>query len=114
MATKTIAELVTETKAVLEFYGAEIPQSDTVIELEVKSAIGVINRCRRFTPPDSSTLYDVTYEDKIVPLAVTGFLKAGAEGETTHTENGITRQYSRGGKYPKDMLSDIIPLAKFN
>lgn len=111
--TKSIAELVTETKNVLEFYGAEIPTSDTVIELEVKSAIGVINRCRRFTP-DSEHLYDVAYEDKIVPLAVTGFLKAGAEGETTHTENGITRQYSRGGKYPKDMLSDIIPLAKFD
>lgn len=110
---KTIETLVAETKDVLEFYGAEIPTSDTVIELEVKSAIGVINRCRRFTP-DSKKLYDETYEDKIVPLAVTGFLKAGAEGETVHTENGITRQYRSGGKYPRDMLSDIIPLAKFN
>lgn len=110
---KSIAELVSETKAVLEFYGAELPTSDTVIEMEVKSAIGAINRCRRFTP-SSDKLYDVLYEDKIVPLAVTGFLKAGAEGETTHTENGITRQYRSGGKYPKDMLSDIIPLAKFD
>ena len=110
---KTIQELVNETKDVLEFYGAEIPTSDTVIELEVKSAIGVINRCRRFTPT-SEKLYDVTYEDKIVPLAVTGFLKAGAEGETSHTENGITRQYGGAGKYPKAMLSDIIPLAKFD
>lgn len=110
--TKSIQDLVDETKEVLEFYGAALPTSDTVIELEVKSAIGVINRCRRFTPT-SETLYDVTYEDKIVPLAVTGFLKAGAEGETMHTENGITRQYGSGDKYPKDMLSDIIPLAKF-
>ena len=110
---KTIQELVDDTKDVLEFYGAEIPTSDTVIELEVKSAIGVINRCRRFTPT-SEKLYDEVYEDKIVPLAVTGFLKAGAEGEVTHTENGIIRQYGSGDKYPKDMLSDIIPLAKFN
>lgn len=110
---KTIETLVGETKEVLTFYGAEIPTSDTVIELEVKSAIGVINRCRRFTPT-SEKLYDEIYEDKIVPLAVTGFLKAGAEGETTHTENGITRQYGSGDKYPKAMLSDIIPLAKFN
>lgn len=110
---KTIQELVDDTKDVLEFYGAEIPTSDTVIELEVKSAIGVINRCRRFTPT-SGKLYDEVYEDKIVPLAVTGFLKAGAEGELMHTENGITRQYGSGDKYPKDMLSDIIPLAKFN
>lgn len=110
---KSIADLTAETKAVLEFYGAELPTSDKVIELEVKSAIGVINRCRRFTPT-SDKLYDVTYEDKIVPLAVTGFLKAGAEGEVAHTENGITRQYGSGDKYPKDMLSDIIPLAKFD
>ena len=109
---KTIQELIDDTKIVLEFYGAELPTSDTVIELEVKSAIGVINRCRRFTPT-SEKPYDEIYEDKIIPLAVTGFLKAGAEGEIAHTENGITRQYGSGDKYPKDMLSDIIPLAKF-
>lgn len=110
---KTIEELVEETIEVLEFYGAEIPDSDIVIELEVKSAIGEINRCRRFTPTDEK-LYDEQYEYKIVPLAVTGFLKVGAEGETQHTENGITRTYGGSGKYPKDMLSDIIPLAKFS
>lgn len=111
--TKTIEELVAEMKTVLEFYGAELPTSDAIIELEIKSAIGTINRCRRFTPT-SEKLYDVVYEDKIVPLAVTGFLKAGAEGETMHTENGISRHYGGGGKYPKAMLSDIIPLAKFD
>lgn len=111
--TKSIDDLVEETKEVLKFYGADLPTSDTIIELEVKSAIGVINRCRRFTPT-SDVLYDVTYEDKIIPLAVTGFLKIGAEGELMHTENGITRQYGSGDKYPKDMLSDIIPLAKFD
>lgn len=110
---KSIVELVGETKEVLEFYGAELPTSDVVIEVEVKSAIGAINRCRRFTPT-SDKLYDELYEDKIVPLAVTGFLKAGAEGEIQHTENGIARQYESGDKYPKAMLSDIIPLAKFD
>lgn len=110
---KTIDELVDETIDVLEFYGAEIPSSDTVIELEVKSAIGEINRCRRFTPT-AEKLYDEQYEDKIVPLAVTGFLKSGAEGETQHTENGIIRTYGGSGKYPKDMLSDIVPLVKLN
>lgn len=109
---KTIETLVSEMKDVLDFYDAEYPtNSDTVLSMEVKSAIGVINRCRRFTPTEDA-LYDDKYEDKIIPLAVAGFMKSGAEGEIMHTENGTTRQYSGGGKYPSQMLDDIIPLVK--
>jgi len=110
---KTISELSDELKELLIAYDIEEETLKTpILELEIKSAIGVINRCRRFTPTEEA-LYDEKYEDKIVPLAVTGYLKAGAEGETIHSENGISRQYGNGGKYPKEMLNDIIPLAKF-
>ncbi len=109
---KTISDFVTEIKPILVSYGIDQDLLvDAVLELEIKSAIGVINRCRRFTPVDD-ILYDEKYEDKILPLAITGYLKAGAEGETVHSENGITRQYGNGNKYPKEMLQDIIPLAK--
>lgn len=110
---KTISELTDELKPILISYGVEEELIPTpLLEMEIRSAIGVINRCRRFTPHDD-VLYDEKYEDKILPLAVTGYLKAGAEGETVHSENGISRQYGNGGKYPKEMLQDIIPLAKF-
>lgn len=110
---KTIAELVEELKAILIAYDIEEETIKTpILEMEIKSAIGAINRCRRFTPTEEIP-YDVKYVDKIIPLAVTGYLKAGAEGETIHSENGISRQYGNGGKYPKEMLNDIIPLAKF-
>lgn len=116
MAMKSISELVDELRAALTAYGAVIPgdgnSSNTILEMEVKSAIGIINRCRRFTPTEQK-LYDIKYEDKIIPLAVAGFMKTGAEGETSHNENGVSRSYSGGGKYPKEMLSDIVPLAKF-
>ena len=110
---KAIDDLVDEMRELLIGYGIDKELiSDPVLEMEIKSAIGVINRCRRFTPTEE-ILYDEKYEDKILPLAVTGYLKEGAEGEITHNENGISRQYGSGGKYPKEMLQDIVPLAKF-
>lgn len=109
---KAIDELAEELKDILVSYGVEEPISDAILEMEIKSAIGAINRRRRFTPTDDK-LYDEKYEDKILPLAITGFMKSGADGEVIHSENGITRQYGTGGKYPMDMLRDITPLAKF-
>ena len=108
---QSINQLCEEMRSVLDEYGVE-NISDTILTLEIKSAIGAINRCRRFKP-NGAILYDETYEDKIIPLAVTGYLKAGAEGENSHTENGVTRRYGDANKYPKEMLQDIIPLAKF-
>lgn len=113
MKTKSIDELVDDLKAVLDFDEIQYPVTDdTVLTLEIKSAIAVINRCRRFTPKDDM-LYDVKYEDKIVPLAETAFMKKGAEGEIAHTENGTVRQYGSADKYPPAMLRDIIPLTKW-
>lgn len=112
-ATKTIAALVVELKKLLDYYEVPYPTNDDfILELELKSAINAINNCRRFTPTDD-VLYDVKYEDKILPLTITGFMKNGAEGEVSHTENGIMRQYGDGHKYPEEMLADIIPLTKW-
>ncbi len=108
---KTVSELTEELKAIISNYDMEVP-ADAILEMEIKSAIGAINRCRRFKP-DGTTLYDDAYEDKIIPLAITAIMKQGAEGEIQHTENGVQRGYASGGKYPDDMLKDIVPLAKF-
>lgn len=111
--TKSIADLVEMLKPLLDYYEVPYPNDDdTLLELEVKSAINTINNCRRFTPTEN-VLYDIKYEDKILPLTIAGFMKNGAEGEVSHTENGIMRQYSDGGKYPKSMLIDIVPLTKW-
>lgn len=110
---RTISDFVEELQPILVAYGVdEDTLSEPMLELEIKSAIGVINRCRRFTPTEDKA-YDEKYEDKIIPLAIAGYLKAGAEGENIHSENGISRQYGSSGKYPKEMLQDIVPLAKF-
>lgn len=112
-STKNIEELVDSLKSLLDYYEVPYPSDDdTLLEMEIKSAINTINNCRRFTPTDD-VLYDIKYEDKILPLTIAGFMKNGAEGEVSHTENGIMRQYSSGGKYPKEMLAEIVPLTKW-
>jgi hypothetical protein len=108
---KTINELAIEMAEILDDLDVYYP-STKVLELEIKSAIGAINRCRRFTP-SGDKLYDENYEDKIVPLAIAGYEKTGAEGEIAHSENNVNRSYGSDGKYPKSMLIDIVPLAKF-
>nr|DAO05170.1 MAG TPA: hypothetical protein [Bacteriophage sp.] len=85
--------------------------SDGYLRTEIIQAIGAINRCRRFTQTESA-LYDSKYEYLIIPMCVSSIAKIGAEGQNSHSENGITRYYSSAGDYPKELLSQIIPLIK--
>lgn len=97
-------------KAVLKYKNFQIPD-DIVLEQEIENAIGVINRCRRFTPTENKP-YDPKYENLIIPMCVYAISKYGAEGEILHSENGISRTYSSGVDYPKELLSQITPLIK--
>lgn len=108
----SVSDLTKLLKKKLIARGFEITESDNeIMDDEIKRAIGQINRCRHFDPTDKK-LYDPKYEDMIIPLALTAFAKIGAEGQSSHSENGIVRNYTSGGDYPKDMLDEIIPLIK--
>ena len=48
------------------------------------------------------------YESRQVEIAAYLYNKRGAEGETSHNENGISRTYENGS-IPDSMLADIIP-----
>lgn len=114
MATKSINELTNELRIILQSRGFNVTDSNeasVLLSYEVKKAINEVNRCRRFNPTDDK-LYDVKYEDVIIPLCLCSFAKIGAEGQTSHSENGITRNYTTGGDYPQDMLNGIVPLIK--
>lgn len=119
---KTISELATTLRTVTVAKGYpdyrvvttvnnETVNDDTVYEEEVKQAIAAINRCRRFKPHDT-VLYDEKYEDLIIPLGESSLAKVGAEGQTSHSENGIVRGYGSDGKYPSSILRSIRPLIK--
>lgn len=85
--------------------------SDEYLVFEINQAIATINRCRRFKPTEDKA-YDPKYEYLIVPMCVSSLSKIGAEGQTSHSENGVTRYYDAGGEYPKALLQQIIPLIK--
>lgn len=48
------------------------------------------------------------FEYKQVRIALYLLNKRGAEGETSHSENGISRRY-RNGDLPDEMLADVLP-----
>lgn len=50
----------------------------------------------------------IKYHIKQVEIAAYMLNKRGAEGQTTHTENGITRVYENGD-VPESMLRGIAP-----
>lgn len=103
---------VGELKSLLISRDFDITDEDTpILEYEIKRAIAQINRCRRFKATEENP-YDKKYEDLIIPLAISSFAKIGAEGQTVHSENGITRHYTSGGDYPKELLNEIIPLIR--
>lgn len=106
----TTTELLSILKQSCEDRG--IPKmSDVTLNQEIKEAIAEINRCRRFTPTEK-VLYDPKYEDMIIPLCISSLAKIGAEGQSSHSENGVSRSYGTDGKYPSSMLKSIIPLIK--
>lgn len=112
MDEETIDSLVEDLKTVLTARDFNILDGDIpILEYEIKRAIKQINRCRKFTPTDDK-LFDPKYEDLIIPLSLTAFAKIGADGETVHSENGITRHYTSGGDYPIELLREIVPLIK--
>ena len=108
----SVGELVNKLQIILVAKDFNVTDNDKqLLEYEVERAIAEINKCRRFKPTET-VLYDKKYESLIIPLCVSAFAKSGAEGQTSHTENGIVRNYTSGGDYPKDMLKGIIPLIK--
>ena len=109
---KSIQEITNDLYKLLKSRDFNVTDKDMPnLEYEVKRAIREINRHRRFDATETK-LYDVKYEDMIIPLCLTAFAKIGAEGQTSHSENGIVRNYTSGGDYPIDVLNSIIPLIK--
>ena len=67
--------------------------------------------CRKAFPFDP-TVADVPeqYEFTQVEIAMYLLNKRGAEGETAHSENGISRSYE-DGDIPPSLLRQIVPMA---
>lgn len=85
--------------------------TDEDISDEITDAINFVNNRRGFVST-SSCLYEEKFSSVIVELALSAIAKYGAEGQISHSENGIGRSYENGGKYPNTLVMQIPPVAR--
>lgn len=80
-------------------------EADEVLEdiLSTAEAL-VLNRMYPFGYPDGTTV-PARYERIQIELAVELYTKRGAEGQSSHAENGITRTWPEKSR----ILSRIVP-----
>ena len=83
--------------------------NDAQIELELEMAMDTINDIRGYTPTDGQPIED-RYLNLQINMVVEALSKYGAEGEKSHSDNGVSRVYDNASQYSKALLSIIIPL----
>lgn len=98
---------MTETEKLLELANRIAPDTDTKEVLEgVLSAAGalILNRMFPFGYTEEQTV-PLRYEQIQIQLAVELYTQRGAEGQSGHTENGISRSWPEKSR----LLSMIVP-----
>lgn len=88
----------------------DFPETDTDAVLSAYLTIAkteIMNRAYPYGYTDE-TPFPSKYDMKQCKIAVYMLNKRGAEGQLSHSENGISRSYG-GSDLPVDMLSDIVP-----
>lgn len=103
--------MVASLKRKLKSRGLDTMVSEEDLIDEIDDAIFAVNERRRFEATPENP-FEAKYESLIVKLALASITKYGAEGESSHSENGISRKYDNAGEYPEALLSRIVPLAK--
>lgn len=95
----------------LERLKIRIPENANDAELEdlLESAKAVI-LARRFPFGEQPAEIESKYKDLQIRIAVEMYNKQGAEGETSHSENGISRSYA-SASVSEDLLREITPKA---
>ena len=81
--------------------------SDVELEDILESAKAVI-LSRRFPYSEYPLELEDRYKDLQIRIAVEMISKRGAEGETAHSENGVSRSYS-SASVSEELLREITP-----
>ena len=79
------------------------------IQILLETAKSAIN-ARRYPFGDVPEELERRYENLQIRIAVELYNKSGAEGETSHSENGISRAYSSAW-ISEELLSEVTPKA---
>ena len=97
-----------EKSAKLSLMLPEAKAEEISLLVEISESI-VLNQRYPFGYPDG-TVVEARYESIQLQIAVEVFNRAGAEGQLSHTENGITRQYE-SAYVSTHLLKRIMPYA---
>lgn len=87
--------------------GVSDSTQDTVLTVYLTLAKGEILR-KAFPYDPSQTIVPAQYDTLQCEIAAYLWNKRGAEGQISHSENGISRQYENGG-VPDSLLKSIVP-----
>lgn len=68
----------------------------------------IISRAYPYATGDETLIVPIKYQSLQVEIAAYMLNKRGAEGQTTHIENGVHRGYG-SADVPDEMLSRIVP-----
>ena len=98
-----------EKKAALTAMTKETSESVLSTYLDLAKA-AILNAAYPYGVPSGVTDVPVQYEQLQLEIAAYKLNKRGAEGETAHSENGVSRYYE-DADIPKSMLLQIVPLA---
>lgn len=93
-----LAALISPDTAPAELLMALIEQAEGI----------VLNRRYPFGPPEGAAV-EARFEHIQIAVALELFSKMGAEGQTAHSENGISRSYESADVSPS-LLRKIVPL----
>jgi hypothetical protein len=95
----------------LERLKLRIPENDNELELEdvLESAKAVI-LSRRYPFGEQPLEIEDRYKDLQIRIAVEMYNKRGVEGQTSHSENGVSRSYS-SASVSEELLREITPKA---
>jgi hypothetical protein len=95
----------------LERLKLRIPENDNELELvDVLESAKAVILSRRYPFGEQPTELEPKYLDLQVRIAVEMYNKRGVEGQTSHSENGVSRNYS-SASVSKELLSEITPKA---
>lgn len=104
-----ITNLVQKLISRAESKGLSVSEDDALTEIQ--NALLEYYNDRHYTPTDDKPYEDI-YAGIIIQLAISAISKYGAEGETSHSEGGVSRSYDNASDYPLSLTRKIIPLAK--
>lgn len=87
---------------------SEETNEDEVLRLYLRiSEQKVLNRLYPFS--SNVGFVPPQYNERVVEIAQYLYLRRGSEGETSHSENGVSRSYENAD-VPNSMLNDIVPM----